>query len=438
MDLESYLRLENAAYTNVGSTPPYPYKEEDIQPYVQGHATDPIHYPLPYDFYNYALHTAPQTSHSLSVSGGNENFKARMSVRYQDQEGIIDNTSSQLSQARLNTDFKVSPKINVSADLDYRYEKDLNPYGLAQIFQFMTQNAIWDVPQYPNGDYGGGRQGNNPLLLIEKGGYNRNASDYIIANVKGDWEIVKGLTFSTQFAARSTNVIGKLYQNTWQTVDSTTVKKRNLHNSLTESRSNDREFTLNNLLHYSTDFGDHSLKVLAGYSQIYHSNTSISAYRQDFYNNDVQSLNAGANDDTKDNGGSDYEWGLRSYFGRVNYSYKDKYLFEANGRFDGSSRFTGNNQYGFFPSFSGGWRISQEKFWSGLQDFADELKLRGSWGKTGNQAVALYSYFPTLNLVNYDFNGNPVQGYVQSQIANPDLNMGNHYRIRHWLRCRFA
>ncbi len=421
MDIESYLRLENAAYKNVGSNPPYPYRDQDIDSYVKGASEDPLHYPLPYNFYDYALHTAPQTSHSLSVSGGNENFKARMSVRYQDQQGVIDNTNSRLSQARLNTDFKVSPNINISTDIDYRYEKDLNPYGLAQIFQFMTQNAIWDVPQYPNGDYGGGAQGNNPLLLIEKGGYNRTASDYIIGNIKGDWEIVKGLKFTTQFAARSTSVFGKLYQNTWETRDSTTVKKRNLHNNLTESRDNDREFTLNNLLNYSNTFGNHSVKLLAGYSQISHTSTSISAYRQDFYNNDVQSINAGANDDTKNNSGNDYEWGLRSYFGRVNYSYMEKYLFEANGRFDGSSRFTGNNQYSFFPSFSAGWRLSQEKFWGGLKDYVNEFKLRGSWGKTGNQAVALYSYFPTLNLVTYDFNGNPVQGYVQSQIANPDL-----------------
>ena len=421
MDLASYLQLENIAYKNVGSNPPYPYRDQDIQPYIEGNKVDPLHYPVPFDFYNLAFHTAPQTSHSLSVSGGNENFKARMSVRYQDQQGIIDNTSSQLSQARLNTDFKVSSRINISADIDYRYEKDQNPYGLASIFQFMTQNSIWDVPRYPNGDYGGGKQGNNPLLLIDKGGYNKNASDYIIGNLKGEWEIFKDLKFSTQFAARSTSVFGKLYENTWQTKDSNKVKKSNLINNLTESRNNDREFTLNNLLNYSHRFGKHSLKVLGGYSQIYHSSSSLSAYRQNFYNNDVQSINAGTNDDTKDNSGSDNEWGLRSYFGRLNYSYLDKYLFEANGRYDGSSRFTGKNQYGFFPSFSAGWRISQEKFWSNFSDIVNEFKLRGSWGKTGNQAVALYSYFPTLNLVNYDFNGNPVQGYVQSQISNSDI-----------------
>jgi TonB-linked SusC/RagA family outer membrane protein len=421
LDLESYLRLENLAYKNVGSNPPKPYRDTDIDAYVAGHASDPIHFPLPYDWYDRAFKTAPQTNHTLSVGGGNENFKARMSLRYQDQDGIINNTNSKISEARVNTDFKVSNRINISADLDYRYEKSTNPYGMANIFQFMTQNSIWAVPQYPNGDYGGGSQGNNPLLLIDKGGYNRQASDYIVGNLKGTWQIIKGLNFTTQFAARATNTYGKLYANTWQTQDSTTVKKRNLTNSLTESRGTIREFTLNNLLDYSLNVGNHGLKFLVGYSQIHNTNYGLSAYRQDFYNNDVQSIGQGADNATKTNSGNDAEWGLRSYFGRFNYNYKDKYLFEANGRFDGSSRFTGDNTYSFFPSFSAGWRISQEKFWSGLEDKINELKLRGSWGRTGNQAVALYSYFPTLNLFTYSFNGAPVQGYVQTQVANPDI-----------------
>jgi TonB-linked SusC/RagA family outer membrane protein len=421
MDLESYLRLENLAYKNVGSNPPKPYRDQDIDAYVKGHAENPLLYPLPYDWYRYAFHTAPQTNHSLAISGGSENFKGRMSVRYQDQDGIINNTFSNLSEVRVNTDFKVSPKINVSADVDYRYEKNQNPYGLSSIFQFMTQNGIWDVPKYPNGDYGGGTQGNNPLLLIDKGGYNRQISDYISGNLKGVWEIVKGLKFTTQFSARATNVYGKLYQNTWETRDSSLVRKRNTINNLTESRSDNRMYTLNNLLDYATNINDHGLKFLAGYSQIDFTSHSLSAYRQNFYNNDVQSIGQGADDATKNNGGGDAEWGLRSYFGRFNYNFADKYLFEANGRFDGSSRFTGDNKYSFFPSFSAGWRISQEKFWSLAQDVVNDFKVRGSWGKTGNQAVALYSYFPTLNLVTYSFNGATVPGYVQSQIANPDL-----------------
>lgn len=421
MDIESYLHLENIAYKNVGSNPPYPYRDDDIDDYVRGTKEDPLHYPLPYNWYHYILHTAPQTNHTLSVSGGNDNFRARMSLRYQRQDGIIDNTNSNLGEIRVNTDYTVSPKINISTDVDYRYEKNLNPYGLQNIFHFTMQNGIWAVPKYPNGDYGGGTQGNNPWLLIEKGGYNRVTSDYIFGRIRGEWEIVKGLKFATQIAGRTTDVFGKLYENTWQTKDSTTIKKQNLHNNLTESRNNNREYTFINTLHYTTSFGENALNLLGGYEQIGHSYSELSAYRQDFYNNDVQSIGQGANDDTKDNSGYDSEWGLRSYFARANYSFKDKYLLEANARYDGSSRFTGDNRYSFFPSFSIGWRLSEENFWSGLEDVISDFKLRGSWGETGNQAVDLYSYFSTLNLVTYDFNGSAVQGYVQRQDPNPDL-----------------
>lgn len=419
MDIESYLRLQNVAYQNVGSAAKY--TEQQIQDYVEGSVSNPLKYPLPYDWYNVMYHSAPQVNHTLSVSGGSENFKARMSLRHQNQEGVIASTESELTEVRVNTDFKISPKLSVSADLDYRYQDNMAPDDITNIFRLMMQNAIWAVPQYPDGTYGGGTQGNSPLLLAEKGGYDNLKSNYLLGNIVGKWEIVKGLTFTSQLAIRSNDVFGKRYTNTWETRDSTTVKKRNLINKLTESRTNMREITFNNLLNYAATFNDHSIKVLAGYSEIKNESSSLSAYRQGFYNNDVQSIGQGTNDPTKDNGGGDAQWGLRSYFGRINYSFKDKYLLEANGRYDGSSRFTGSNQYSFFPSFSVGWRVSQERFWDGIAQYVSDLKIRGSWGETGNQAVPLYSYYPTLALVTYNFNGATVQGYKQTTLADPNL-----------------
>src|SRR5690606_22824757 len=233
----------------------------------------------------------------------------------------------------------------------------------------------------------------------------------------GTLQILEGLSFSTQVAFRTNDVTGKDFVNTWQTRDSTVVKKSNLINSLTETRNNLREITVNSLLNYQVDFGSHGIKVLAGYSQIQNDFSTLRAYRQNFYNNDVTSIAGGANDATKDNGGRDSEWGLRSVFGRINYSFKDKYLLEVNGRYDGSSRFTGDNQYSFFPSFSAGWRISEESFWGGLDQYVSDLKLRASWGRTGNNTnVGLYSYYAQMNPVTYSFGGNVVQGYEQQQI----------------------
>jgi TonB-linked SusC/RagA family outer membrane protein len=419
MDIESYLRLQNTALQNVGSAPKY--TEQQIQDYISGSVNNPLKYPLPYNWYDVMLQTAPQINNTIAVSGGTETMKARLSVRNQDQKGVIANTDSKLTDIRLNADLKLSPRITISGDLNYRYQANTEPDNITNVFRLFMQNSIWAVPKYPNGDYGGGTQGNSPLLLAEKGGLNKTQNDYFYGQLKGTWDIVKGLKATSQIAVRNQFLTGKDYTNTWVTQDSTVIKKQNVNNALTESRSVDREVTWNNLLYYELKTNDHSFKAMGGYAQIYHFNTTISAYRQNFYNNDVQSIGQGVNDATKNNGGSDYTWGLRSYFGRLNYAYKDKYLFEANVRYDGSSRFDKGHKYNSFPSASVGYRISQEGFWNSISDVVSDFKIRASHGVAGNNGVDLYSYVPTLQSVAYSFNGTVAQGYLQRTANDPNL-----------------
>ncbi|WP_192579147.1 TonB-dependent receptor [Dyadobacter aurulentus] len=421
MELEPYMRMQNIAYQNVGS--PAKYTEAQIQEYVN--ATDRYKYPLPYTMAEAVLRAAPQINNSLSISGGNENFKTRVSLRYQDQQGIIPNSQSDLTDIRINTDFKVSSKINFGADINYKYVASLAPSNEFKVFERLKHGSIWTVPKYPDGTYGISAQGENALMYAEINGTNRIKNDYVTGSLKAGWDIIDGLNFTSQFAVRKDMVAGKLFFNAYTIndyYDKSIVRKTVPLSSLTESRQNSQEFTWNNLLTYTKTAGNHSVTALLGYSQIERNAQNLSAYRQGFYNNDIQSISQGVNDATKSNDGFENQWGLRSYFSRLNYAYKDKYLFEANARYDGSSRFTGSKQYSFFPSFSGGWRISEERFWNGLSGTVNELKFRGSWGKTGNQAVALYSYYPTLNLATYSFNGVPVQGYVQRQMTNEDIS----------------
>jgi len=420
MGLEAYMRLQNVAFTNVGSAPKY--TEQQILDYVN--STDRDKNPLPFTWYEAMYKDAPQTNHTVALSGGGENLRARFSMRYQNQDGIIANTNSKMVEARLNTDMKISNHIKASADIDYRYKNSYTPYDVTNIFLRMMQNSIWTTPKFPDGTYGIGPQGNNPLLFAEAGGLSRNIVDYLTGNVKAEWEIVKGLTFIPQAAARFSLSSGKDYVNAYEVRDyynPAVVRRSQPINRLTETRNILRELTLNTLLNYTTIIRQHNINALVGYSQIHNNVSQLSAYRQNFYNNDVTSIGQGTNDATKDNGGGETTWGLRSYFGRLNYSFADKYLFEANGRYDGSSRFLGDNRYSFFPSFSAGWRISRENFWNDLRSIVNEFKLRGSWGKTGNQAVDLYSYFATLNLLTYSFSGAPVQAYTQVRMANEDL-----------------
>jgi TonB-linked SusC/RagA family outer membrane protein len=428
MGLEAYMREQVAAYTNAGSPVPARFTEESIQTYVN--ATDREKYPLPNTWFETLLRAAPQQNHSLSIAGGNEVLRTRLSMRYQDQDGVIKNFGNKIGEFRLNSDYEVSKKIRVSADINYRYNITENPTtntdasaGTAgSPLNNFFHGSLWAVPQYADGTYGLSTQGNNPLMFLDIGGQSRQKTDYLAGYVKGEFEIVEGLTFSTQIAGRGLFTQQKNYTNSYTNLDkNTNITKTIANNSLYEIRNSLREYTLNNLLTYEKTFGSHNLKALVGYSQIGNTQNFLMAYRERFYNNDIASIGQGANDGTKNNSGRDAVYGLRSFFGRVNYDYNGKYLVEVNGRYDGSSKFTGSKQYSFFPSFSAGWRISKEKFWQGLETTINDLKFRGSWGKTGNQSVDLYSYYAALTANGYSFGGTPVQGYRQNTLANTNL-----------------
>lgn len=418
MDLEPYMRMQVAAYTNAGVVLPARFSEQSIQTYIT--TTDREKYPLPNTWFQTMLHAAPQQNHTLSVAGGTESLRTRLSVRYQDQAGIITNYGGKIGEIRVNSDYTISPKIRVSADLNYRYNYSQAP-TVDPIDRFF-HGSLWAVPKYPDGTYGLSTQGHNPLMYAEIGGLSKRYADYLVGYVKGEWDILDGLTFSTQIAGRSYLTAEKNFANAYVNVDkNANVTKTVANNTLTEVRNTLKEYTLINLLTYQKNWGSHNFKGLLGYSQIGNIQTNLTAYRERFYNNDIQSIGQGTNDGTKSNSGFDAEYGLRSYFARVNYDYDGKYLFEVNGRYDGSSKFTGEKQYSFFPSFSAGWRLSKEAFWEGLQTTVNDLKLRGSWGITGNQSVDLYSYYASLNASGYTLNGAAVQGYRQTNLANTNL-----------------
>ncbi|GAB2566596.1 SusC/RagA family TonB-linked outer membrane protein [Spirosoma areae] len=423
MGLEAYMRLQNIAYNNSFGAPIY--SEATIQEYIN--ATDRLKYPLPNTWFDAVLSPAPQLYHSLAVAGGSEKVKARLSLRYQDQDGIIANSGSKISEIRLNTDYTISPKISIATDINYRFSNTLSPINENAVFTRMLQTSQWTVPKYPDGTYGISSDGHNPLLYAEAAGTSRLKNDLLTGNIKADWTIVKGLKFSTQIAASITSITGKNYTNSYEVLDyynPKIIRKAVPINSLLETRNSSREITMNNLLTYSLMAHSHSFNILTGYSQIENVTNNLSAFRQGFYNNSIQSIGVGTNDGTKSNDGNEATWGLRSYFSRLNYAYKEKYLIEANARYDGSSRFVGNNRYSFFPSFSAGWRISEEPIWRsiGVDKVINELKFRGSWGKTGNQAVGLYTGLVTLNPSTYSFGGTPVQGYQQQTLANKDIS----------------
>lgn len=416
MDDVDYMRYEQLAYINSGIAVPARYQDANIQAWIT--ATDRTKYPYASKWFQTVLQAAPQFSHNFSFSGGNEFSRTRVSFRTMDQGGIAPNYSASIREIRANNDFKLNDKLKLSTDINYRYTFSGIPYA-SDVFNRFLHGTLWAVPKYADGTYGLSPQNFNPLMLAEQSGYNRTATHYMYGTAKADYEIIKDLTFTAQLSGVFNYQEQKTYQNAFTNKDVNTGGVYSIaNNTLTESRTRFYELTTNYLLNYRKQIGKHELKGLAGYSEIYNNGNNISAYRERFYNNDIQSIGQGANDATRNNAGADYEYGLRSAFARVNYAFDNKYLLEVNGRYDGSSRFASENQYSFFPSFSTAWRISKESFFQKLNLPVNELKLRGSWGKTGNQTVPLYSYYSSLSQGSYTFGGAAATSFSATSLAD--------------------
>ena len=419
MGMRDYMNMQDVAYINAGKPAPFP--QDTINKWVN--STDRIRYPLVNDWINWMYSPAPQQSHTLSVSGGSDNVKTVLSINYFDQEGVLRHTGSERPSIRLNTDFKVSNRITLSGDFNYRQKTYYAPTYETNAIKWMWASSNFAVPRYPDGTYGMSSDGISPLIQSDLRGLTHFREDFGFVNLKANIEILKGLNFQTQYGVTIGGLSQKIYQNAYVVrdyFDPSLIRQQVTTNSMDETRDHHQQYTLNNLLTYNTSLDKNNFNILLGYSQEGYKYNYLSASRKDFYNNDIQSLSQGSLA-SRDNTGYESAWGLRSYFGRFDYNYAEKYFLELNGRYDGSSRFTGKNKYSFFPSISGAWRISREKFWSNFSNVVNEFKIRGSWGKTGNQSVGLYSYLETLAARDYDFGGNPVQGLYQGTLANTDI-----------------
>src|SRR5690606_34591173 len=178
---------------------------------------------------------------------------------------------------------------------------------------------------------------------------------------------------------------------------------------------------LNTLLRYHEAIAEnHLLAVLVGFDQQYNRMDKFDAKKNDILGDDaIYILDAGANLEAINGAGTDDA--LQSYFGRVAYDYKGKYLVEANARYDGSSRFAKANRWGFFPSFSAGWRLSEEAFAQPLKTVFDDIKIRGSWGRLGNNRIGDYTYQIVYGSYLYPFGGQSQQGVGPKEIANSNI-----------------
>lgn len=390
MSSADYATLYNQALTSAGKSPRF--TEQEIQKFRDG--SDPYNYPNT-DWVGMAFGTGMIQKHNVNVMGGHDKAKYMISAGYLTQEGILRNSDREQFNLRSNLDVQLSKNVSVRSSMSYIRNNRSEPipsYAVSSlsggIVRQLFRIAPWIPYKYEDGSYGSIGDG-NPIAWLDINERIRYKNQNFSGIIAADWKVTEGLKLTGQVAYIS-NV-----QN---------VKRfmKDIHykigyhgpNELYEYINLWNRASFDGLGNYEKSFGAHNLKILLGYKAEKYKFTNLTGSRTTFPNNNLTDMDAGTAS-TQTNSGYSRELGLMSGFGRINYDYKGLYLFEVNLRADGSSRFSADNRWGYFPSFSAGWRISEESFMKPAEDWIQSLKIRASWGQLGNQD-ALTDYYPWL------------------------------------------
>ncbi len=434
----NYATLKNEKDINAnGANAPLRYTAANIQAMIDGSDADR------YANTNWAkeiLRTAPIQNHYLAFSGGNDKTTFRISLGYLGQEAIVKGKfKADRFNLGLNLNSKVKDWATISNVTTASWSKFKGPTGGANaitgetgiINQFQRSSPTVPV-YYSNGNYGivdGSYQNVNfsfpithPLNKGLLGDY--RSDDINVAErfgVKIDFN--KDLSFETSGSLNLSigNVSNFTPTNSTYDYDRILVGTTAV-NTLSNSTSFNYRLLNENILRYTKNLNEkHDLSVLLGHSLNYNRNDGFDGSLSGFPSNALQEFNAGGVLNPNVSGSANEE-AVQSFFSRVNYIYNGKYLFEFNVRRDGSSKFGATNRYGTFPSASAGWRISQEKFLSKVNWISD-LKLRGSWGITGNDNIGNYIFDQTYNAgLDYFLGTNTIVGAVAvTALANPTI-----------------
>jgi len=365
--------------------------------------------------------------YNLRVSKGTENGSSTFSLNYFDQEGLIDHTSFERFNARFNSSYNfLDDRLRVGENLNIsKWDEVLKPEGIEELT--IAQHPI--IPVYDiNGGYAGPTQGigdkPNPVRLLDQQKDNKNKRWRIFGNVFVEFELLDSLVFRSDFGLNYFNNYESNFQPKWSEGNRSVDK-----NILNTYSSWKRDWVWSNTLVYNFDINEnHTGNVLVGMESKEKESEWLSGRRDDFIIEALEYRYLSAGDGQQTNGGSGLRTAMNSYFGKVNYSYMDRYLFSGTIRHDASSRFGTNDNAAIFPAVSIGWRISQEPFFESV-DWISKLKVRTSWGQNGNDqinSVATYTLYETnLSMAGYDINGNNQgvipSGIIKQRTGNPDI-----------------
>ena len=378
---------------------------------------DPVSLGKGTDWLNNLFCTAPIQNYSLSYSGGSPKSNYYVSGSILNQDGIVINTGYKRYTIQFNTETKLFDWLKFGNNLTLNTDvKKSGSYDIRNTMAALPFQKIYNVDGSYSGPVGQSSWYGDVINPIGKARINENTTRgyNILGNIYTEIRILKDLKF------KSTGGVEALFYDNrswapkynWQPIPQP-------NSYLFEQYNKSLTWLWDNYLTYDTYFKEkHHLTLLAGSSAQNNRYDYMNGSIQNFASNTTQQLNNGSAQPTV--GGSASEWALLSFIGRANYTYDNKYLVTATLRRDGSSRFGNNNKWGWFPSGSVAWRLSEENFMKNIP-WINDLKLRLGYGVTGNQNIGNYSFASVLQTVQYNFNGQSVTAAVPLAIPNPDV-----------------
>ena len=409
LNADEFLEIYTESYENAGITPTW--TDQDLQ-YYKGVDTD---------WMDEVMQTGILQNYNLGVAGSSKKSNYYISGSYVKHKGMVIQSEYEKFTLRLNSDHKIRDWIRFGHSV-MLYSSDLDgnsdPYALATRKVPITR--VYDE----DGDYGKinstalEHMHVNPVWMA-----NESVNNIKYKGLKGNVYLTLDLAKGLEFTTRGNMEWRHRYETQFEPgLDPLWNWEGSSINSILKSGNQVKHWTTDFLLDYTTTISeDHSLKALIGYSIEEYELETLSGERKNTPNNTIRFLSAG--DPVEQLNTNEFtDWAFISYFGRLNYNFKNKYLLTATIRRDGSSRLSEGNRYGVFPSASVAWRVSQESFMDNVS-FLDDLKLRGSWGEVGNVlSISEYGTIPALTQWNYIFNGAPYQGYTLVSAVNSDLS----------------
>ena len=453
LNAKEFVILQNEAAVNNGLPAYYTYEEMA----AMGEGTDWI---------DAILQTGHRNSHNLMFSGGTDKLRYALNGDFLDEKGIVMNSWYKRYNVRLNLDTDVTDwlTIGLNAFGSYSKQHETPNSGENTLLCYAAQYTPTISPKVGGMEGTGGPThglpstqswwGMDPVTYSDFLSVNRNYNPKyrLISSFFAEFKLMEGLTFKTTWGINKYFSNNKVFNPSYQYYDSLgkegggdiVAERLPKDRSLSIRTWDNHSYTITNLLTYTKTFNDvHNLTVLVGHNDQKYENSYYSASVANFSSNSYQYLSLGTEQQAVSEAAT--HWALRSYFGRLNYDYKGKYLFEFSMRRDASSKFSEKNRWGTFPSASFGWRISDESFMA-MYDWIDDMKIRASYGILGNQelgvvnwdtaarisndfqvapttsTVGLYESYSTMNLNSgYAFNNTDIAGAGATKYANPDI-----------------